>query len=332
MLVIDGAHLEGGGQIIRAAVALSALTGKPMKLVHIRAGRQQPGLRPQHLTAVRAVAAASDAEVLGCIPGSQEIIFLPGQISSREITLDVGTAGSIPLVIQAWLPVALHTGGTLALTGGTDVERSPTIDYLVNVLLPFLENHGARVSVTVTRRGFYPRGGGLVAVNVKPSVMLPLSAVSRQPGEDRGICSCSAGLPAHVAERQAQAARTLLFRNTGLDFPAAIDVRPGPGTGSSCIAWMGWKGGTGLGRKGYPAEKVGEDAALALIREVDGGGQVDSFMADQLLIYLAMAGGSYTSNSCTLHARTMCWLLHQFGFHIRVSRENTVRFERAAGA
>ena len=332
MLVIDGSHLEGGGQIVRSAVALSALTCTPVRIEHIRAGRQQPGLRPQHLAAILAVATTCNAELTGCAVGSQEIEFFPGRISSREISLDVGTAGSIPLVIQAWLPVAVQAGGMLTLTGGTEVERSPSIDYFTNVLVPFLEMHGARISVKIARRGYYPKGGGLVKVEVKPSVLNRLSPDCNRPGGDRGICSCSAGLPAHVAKRQADAAAFHLFQRMGLEFPVTMDVRPGPSTGSSCTVWRGWMGGTGLGKRGYPAERVGKDAALALVREWECDGHVDSFFADQLLIYLGIAGGSYTSHTCTMHARTMCWLLAEFGIHIRVSGERIVRFERAAGA
>jgi len=332
MLVIDGSHLEGGGQIVRSAVALSALTGTPVRIERIRGGRQQPGLRPQHLAAIAAVAAACNAGVTGCTTGSRELECTPGRISPCEISIDVGTAGSIPLVIQAWLPVAIRSGGVITLSGGTEVERSPSIDYFTNVLVPFLEMHGARISVDIIRRGYYPRGGGVVRVDAEPSVLNQLSPDCHRPGGDRGIRSCSTGLPAHVAERQARAAASRLFQCMGLEFPVTLDAGPGPGTGSSCTVWRGWMGGTGLGRRGYPAESVGEDAALALVREWEGDGLVDSYMADQLLIYLGMAGGAYTSHTFTLHARTMCWLLAQFGIHILISEEEIVRFERAAGA
>jgi RNA 3'-terminal phosphate cyclase (ATP) len=331
MLVIDGAFLEGGGQIVRASVALSALTGTPVRVERIRAGREQPGLRPQHLTAVLAVAAACNAEVSGCARGSRELTFLPGPPSRNEIVLDVGTAGSIPLVIQAWLPVAIRVGGKITLTGGTEVARSPTIDYLARLLIPLLEMHGARVSLEIRRRGYYPKGGGIVRVEAEPSMLQPINPDRRRQEAHRGVCSCSAGLPSHVAERQARAAASLLSRHTGLSFPEELDARPGPGTGSSCTVWMDWMGGIGIGRRGYPAEKVGEEAALILMDEMNGGGMVDSFLADQLLIYLACAGGSYTARTCSLHARTMCWLLEQFGWPVEVSGEGVTRFVRAAG-
>ena len=235
-------------------------------------------------------------------------------------------------MIQAWLPLAIRVGGAITLTGGTEVERSPTIDYLARVLIPLLKVHGAVISLEILKRGYYPRGGGMVEVKAEPSELNPLFPDRFLSHAGCGICSCSSGLPLHVAERQARAAAALLSRHTDLAFPVTTDARPGPGTGSSCTVWMGWMGGIGIGRPGYPAEKVGEEAARALVIEAAGGGSVDSHLADQLLIYLAGAGGEYTARTCTLHARTMCWLLEQFGFHIEISGEGVVRFGLAKGA
>lgn len=332
MLVIDGSAHEGGGQIVRATVALSALTGIPVRLKRVREGRERPGLMPQHVAAVRAVAASCNAEVTGCITGSRDLAFDPGPLSRTEIVLDIGTAGSIPLVLQAWLPPAVKAGGTITLAGGTDVGRSPTVDYLSRVLVPLLVLHGASLSLEVLKHGYYPKGGGLVRVDANPSALRPLSPAAFPNHDGRGICSCSSGLPAHVAERQAKAAAALLSNHTALHFPVITDARPGPGTGSSCTAWAGWKGGIGIGRRGYPSERVGEDAARALIAEIDGGGAVDSHLADQLLVYLAMAGGAYTAPALTLHARTVCGLLEQFGFAIKVREEGVAVFALAPGA
>ncbi len=204
MLTIDGSHLEGGGQILRAAVALSALSATPVTIERIRAGRKNPGLAPQHIAAVQAVAAVTDATTEGLTPGSDRLVFSPGKPTHRESTVRIDTAGSIPLVLQAWLPVALSVGGSLTVTGGTEVAWSPTIDYVDHLLAGVLRCHGAAVGIEVAERGYFPRGGGLVTVSVKPSRLSPI-----MPAGDAlsyGIASCSANLPDHVIRRQADAA------------------------------------------------------------------------------------------------------------------------------
>lgn len=321
MLLIDGSVLEGGGQMVRSAVALSALSGTPFRMERIRAGRERPGLRPQHCAAIRAVVGACGGRVEGCSPDSRRIEFFPGTIRAADQTLAIGTAGSIPLVLQAWLPVVLEAGGSLSVTGGTEVPGAPTIEYFLHVLLPALTSHGARVQVVVRRRGYYPSGGGCVEVLVRPSWITPIV-----PDMDSsGIWSCSSGLPTHVAERQAGSASRRIEQETGQNLPVTLDSREGPGTGSSCTAWKGCKGGSALGQRGVPAEKVGEAAAGALIGELGSPGKVDRHLADQLLIYLARYGGEYSTSAYTLHSRTMCWLLSQFGYPVDVTEGTEVR-------
>jgi RNA 3'-terminal phosphate cyclase (ATP) len=174
MLKIDGSCLEGGGQIVRSAVALSAVTGIPVEITRIRENRNKPGLGYQHCAAVRAAAGACQGHMEGNEPGSSRLSFIPMGIRKAECAVDVGTAGSIPLVIQAWLPVALVKGGTLEVTGGTEVPLSPTVDYLEKVLVPALGIEEAAITVTVMKRGYYPAGGGVVRVKVQPVDPAPI--------------------------------------------------------------------------------------------------------------------------------------------------------------
>lgn len=316
MLAIDGASLEGGGQIIRTAVACAALTGQSIEIDHIRAGRSNPGLKNQHLAAIQAVAATCNADVRGATIGSKHLIFKPGPVRRAEVKVDTGTAGAVPLIIQAWLPVALVHGGTLTVNGGTEVQGAPTIDYLEHLLLRVLRHHGAEITLDLLKRGYFPAGGGTVKVTVAPSTLDPIW-ISKSLKRSTGICSSAAGLPRHVVERQMSAAERAMREIPDIGTPEQlIDLRAEGGPGSSCTVWAGTHGGSMLGRRGLPAEKVGAEAVAILQEERVAGGDVDQYLADQLLVYLAMAGGKYTTGRFTLHAETMLWLLDLFGYRI----------------
>jgi RNA 3'-terminal phosphate cyclase (ATP) len=324
MLTVDGSHLEGGGQIVRLAVTLSAISNTPITVTRVRENREKPGLAPQHIAAVRAAAGTCGAECTGLSPGSREITFTPGPLRRADLNIDTGTAGSIPLVLQAWLPAALRAGGSITVTGGTEVAQSPTIDYVDRVLVPVLRRAGASIEVTVLERGYYPRGGGRVRVAVEPGLPGPIAIP--EEGEC-GLVSCSANLPGHVTERQATAAGELLRNVAGISCTATLDAREGgPSTGSSVTAWCGAKGAVALGRRGLPAEEVGKAAARALAEELAGPGTVDVHLADQLLVYLALCGGEYSTHTFSMHAKTACSLLAEFGYPVECRENGTVEF------
>jgi RNA 3'-phosphate cyclase len=324
VLYIDGAHGEGGGQLLRSAVALAAITGRAIRVHDVRAGRPKPGLAPQHLAAVRAIAALCDAECDGLAPGSREVVFRPGPIRSGAYRFDVGTAGSVGLVLQAALPVMFHAPGPCAATvaGGTDVRQAPPLDYLLHVLLPRLRDMGCTVEGRVVRRGYHPRGGGEAVVTTRPArLRAPQAARPRRGATVRGLVH-TANLPDHVAERMRAAAEKRLAQG-GLG-PALIDIaRPGPdaatGTGGAIVLWTIGDGpvlGAGqVAERGVRAETLGIAAADALSADVAAGADVDIHAADQLLVYMALAHApsAYRAREITRHARTVIWLAERFG-------------------
>ncbi|RLE88584.1 MAG: RNA 3'-phosphate cyclase [Thermoprotei archaeon] len=305
MILIDGSMGEGGGQILRTAVALSALTLKPIKVYNIRAKRSNPGLRPQHIMAIRAVAQLSNAEVEGLKVGSSTIVFRPKRLRGGTFNFDIGTAGSISLVLQALLPVMAFVGGEVEVTirGGTDVSWSPPIDYMRYVLLPLLRSIGFEVSLQVKRRGHYPKGGGIV--HVKSSGVSKLKPVNKLRRGELVLIkgrSHAVRLPSHVAKRQAAAAEDLL-KASGVDVPIEIEIETydprrdphlGPGSGIVLCAITEDEcrlGGDSLGARGKPAEKVGREAASKLLEELKSGMAFDRHMGDMLIPYIALAEG-----------------------------------------
>ncbi len=342
MLDIDGAYGEGGGQLVRSACALSAITGRAIRVRAIRARRTPPGLAPQHLAAVKAVAALCDAEVAGLELGARDITFRPRTVRGGEFRFDVGTAGSITLVLQAVLPVAIaaRTPCDLHITGGTDVRAAPPIDYVRAVLLALLARMGASIEIEVRRRGYYPRGGGAVHVRVAPATLRPLQLDS--PGPLVGIAGAAhvSHLPAHIAERMAHAAQACLqgwpcaIERQGLTGAEAI------GQGGAIVLWANTVntvlGAAAVAERGVPAEQIGARAGAALRTELASGATLDLYASDQLLIYLALADGPsrFVARALSAHAATTLWLLPQL-LPVRVTSEpagSAVRIALVPGA
>ncbi|MEM4790467.1 MAG: RNA 3'-terminal phosphate cyclase [Thermofilum sp.] len=323
MIEIDGSFGEGGGQLLRYSVALAALLGTPIRVYNIRAKRDNPGLRPQHLSAVKHIAELVGARVEGLKVGSTEIKLFPQRAKVRggRYTVDIGTAGSVTLFLQATLPVLLNSDGRVELEvrGGTSVRWSPPYRYFENVLLHLLQLFGARVSARVLREGFYPEGGGIVRVVVDPSYPMTSVDLSR-PGEPSLVEGVSyvSNLPCHIAERQASSAREILL-GRGFevkDIEVLCNV-PSIGRGSGIVLWSrvgrSVVGGDSIGEKGKPAEQVGREAAESLAGTLSKGVPVDPHASDNLVIYMALASGESTilTTELTSHAETALMLCRE---------------------
>jgi RNA 3'-phosphate cyclase len=317
MLHLDGSYGEGGGQILRTALSFSALLGVPVRLENIRAARAKPGLRPQHLAAVKALARVTRAEVAGAAPGSQEITFRPRSPQPGHYLVDVaettGSAGSVTLIAQAVIPPLLKAGqpSTLVLKGGTHVPWSPPAHYLEYVFFPALAQLGAGVKMTLERWGWYPRGGGEIGLTVSPA--RGLAGVDwRRPAPHGSFSAISAAsrLPEHVARRQA----ARLQERLGQDFPVEIVAAGGLDPGSLVLLWGPRAGFDALGARGKPAEKVADEAADAYLAFREAGAALDPHLADQLVLYLAQARGAATFSTAeiTSHLLTNLWVIEQF--------------------
>jgi RNA 3'-terminal phosphate cyclase (ATP) len=301
LIEVDGSSGEGGGQILRTSLALAAALGQDVRIFNIRAGRSEPGIRAQHLTAAVAVGKVSNASIEGLKVGSEELVFRPGKMRGGQFAFDVGTAGSVTLVLQALMPLlpfapAVH----LELKGGTDVKWSPPIDYLRMVTLPILSEIGPRFSLRTTRRGHYPKGGGAITFDSQPSGSLtPINGSRIDPVDEILGVSHASNLPRHVAERQAESASQAILAAGLLPPKISIEVAEGlppmsPGSGIVLAARRGERrilGGDSLGDRGRPAERVGQEAGRILVEEVQSGALLDKHMGDMIVPYIALADG-----------------------------------------
>lgn len=317
MLHLDGSYGEGGGQILRTSLSLAAKLGTPVRIERLRAGRPKPGLRPQHLTAVRALARITKAEVSGAELHSLDLTFKPRAPQPGTYLIDVasisGSAGSVTLIAQTLLPPLLSCRGpsTLILRGGTHVPWSPTAHYLMQVFLPALAQLGAQVTMSLERWGWYPRGGGEVRLLIEPSPTLG-GVAWLTPPEPAGFRALSAAnrLPEHVVRRQAARLRERL----GPKLPVEQVAAGGKDPGSLVLVWGPQAGFDTLGARGKPAEQVADEAADAYLTFKHRQATVDSHLADQIVLYLAQARGpsSLITAEITSHLLTNLWVIEQF--------------------
>jgi len=336
---IDGSHGEGGGQVLRTSLALSALLGVELEITRIRAGRSKPGLAAQHLTCVRAIAEVCGAEVSGDDVGSQVVRFRPGAIRAGRYTFDVAdikpSAGSVGLVLQTVLPALLYAGALseVTLRGGTNVPWSPPFEFLRDAFLPAVSRAGVRARIERTRGGWYPAGGGELLVRIEPLAgpLRPLWMAKPGPLRKLTVTSTvSADLPEHILKRQSTAALLCLPQQVARQAKRIAEQPPGgPGT-CLCLAAEFERGNAGaaaLGERRKPAEAVGKEAGEAFRAFLDSEAAVDRHLADQLLLYASLAEGeSEISGECsTEHLRTNAWVIHQFlGERIRLEGESPV--------
>ena len=322
MLAIDGAHGEGGGQLLRTAVALAAITGRPIAIENIRARRPRPGLAAQHQTAIAAVAALCDAQVTGLGLRSRTLTFTPRRLRAGSHRFDIGTAGSVTLVLHALLPALVACGepASVTLRGGTDVRAAPPLDYFARVTLPLLARIGIEAELVVHRRGYFPRGGGEVVLSVSGAQLRPWDAPDS--GALRGIGGLAhvAGIDPTIAERMRDAflaaLPATLQRAARMDV-AALAADAAAGAGGAIVAWAETEhallGAGRVAQRGVRAETLGTAVASELTSDLGAAASVDVHAGDQLLVYLALAGGgSFRTREVTSHARTAMWLIEQF--------------------
>ncbi|TAK01187.1 MAG: RNA 3'-terminal phosphate cyclase [Candidatus Manganitrophaceae bacterium] len=317
MLKIDGSYQEGGGQILRTALALSLVTHTPIRIEKIRAGRKRPGLMRQHLAAVNAAATVGHAAVVGNTLGSQELTFIPGEMTAGEYTFPIGSAGSTTLVLQTVLPALLSAKGwsRLTLEGGTHNTTAPPYDFLEKAFLPLLRRAGAQVSSTLKRAGFYPAGGGRMEVIIEPATsFIPIDLSSRGEIRRRSARAILSRLPRKIAERELAVIEREL--SWGRDL-LTIEEWDSAGPGNVLLLEVESEQLTELfssfGERGLPAEIVADRAVKEVRRYLAAGVAVGEHLADQLLLPMAlMKGGCFSTLPPSRHTLTNIDIIRKF--------------------
>ncbi len=329
MIVINGSYGEGGGQVLRTSLTLSAILGEPIRIENIRARRRKPGLQAQHLTGVWAIAQICDAELEGADFGSFTLIFEPrSSPRAGEYSFDVakarkgGSAGATSLVFQTvLLPLALAPGQSrLVIRGGTHVAWSPPFDYLEYVYLPTLARMGLEAKAEIEKWGWYPVGGGQVTATIhgqEASGLCGLNLVERGELKRLWGLSATSNLPAHIGQRQKKRAEGYL-RKRGFTPQIEIVDAPSPGQGTVVFLVAEYEhivaGFSSPGRRGKPAEKVAEEACREFTAYHQSGACLDKHLADQLILPLALASGpsAFTTSEVTQHLLTNVRVVEQF--------------------
>ena len=321
MIEIDGSQKSGSGTILRLSVALAAILERRLHIYNIRQNRPQPGLRPQHLEAVLTAAKLCNAELEGARLNSRELWFRPKEVKGGKFQAEIGTAGSIPMLLMTVLPICAFAKDTVHLRvskGGTDVSHSPTINYMRYVFLSTLKRMGLNAALTVHRYGYYPKGMGEVTITVEPCKFLqPLGLENfGKIKAIKGVSVCTFLAERKVAERQAKAASGYLReRGYTADIQIVNDQSNPLQKGSSLVLWAETDTGAILGADAIgelrkASETVGEEAAEKLCAEISAKPTVDVHLADMLIPYVALAKGSsvYLTRTISDHLEANMWL------------------------
>lgn len=315
---IDGSFGEGGGQILRSSLCLSLLTGRPFHIENIRSGRKKPGLLKQHLAAVQAAAAVGAATVNGAAPGSGALSFEPAGIFPGNYHFDVGSAGSCILVLQTVLPALMTAGAPslLHLGGGTHNPFAPPFDFLEKTFLPLIHRMGPRISTELLQWGFFPAGMGRLKIAVQPAANLqPIEILDRGQGLGIQADAWVANLPLHIAQREARTLTRTLDRPDLSIKTGQVREAAGPGNiiSIACRFEQLTEVFTGFGRRGVRAEEVAAQAAGQVKQYLATHAPVGRYLADQLLIPMAMAGaGCFHTVTPSSHTRTNLAVVERF--------------------
>ena len=345
MIQLSGEFGEGGGSLVRVALALSTITGKPFEVDNIRKGRAKSGLKAQHLYCIKSLQELCSAEVEGDVLGSAYLKYVPGKIKAKPIKVDIGTAGSVTLLLQSLLPPCLFAGRSMKLeiVGGTDVKWAAPFDYFNNVFMPIVRKFCSGLDVKLIKRGYFPKGQGNLELSINPKYKLPefsgfdefCSHLKQSvPKIDligqgnlinvKGVSAASLNLEnAKVAERQTSTAKSVLMK---LECPVDISSEycNTASLGSGITLWANFSkdkecteiiklGADSLGEPGKRAEIVGEEAAKKLVKEIESGAAVDKYLADQILLLMAFTSNSKIKVSeITEHCRTNIYVIEKF--------------------
>ena len=323
LLEIDGDYLEGGGQILRTSLALSAVTAKPIKVTNIRARRPTPGLKAQHLNTLKALEKICKARTTGIKLKSKQITFIPSdEYISSHIDIDVGTAGGIGLILQSILLVAAFkcNGLSLNIVGGTMGLGQVPIDYYPNVIFPILKRSGLNAKLSILRRGYYPEGGGEVSIDISP-IRYPKPINLSSPGNIIRIggisCASKDLFGSKVAQRQAESARELLSAKFSCPIQIKSEYVDTKSIGCEINLYAYTDSGSILGadergEKGKLAERVGREAAKKLIFEIGAQAACDLHLADNLIPWLVLLGGGIKTSQISQHTKTNIWVAEKF--------------------